>query len=710
MKGTKSAILLTFVALLFTTGLFAQRDFTNEADVAYQSESYYEAVDLYKKAYSKEKDKAEKIRIVYRIGDCYRRIENAELAEEWLSKAERAKYTEQETKVYLYLADVMRIQGKYTEAKEKYQKYMEVQPDDPRGQEGVRSCELAEKWTDNPSTFIVENVSQLNSKQFDYSPVITGRKNDDIIFVSSRPDASGNEIDMRSGEGFTDIFTAEMDRKGKWSIPKAMPEPISTEYNEGPVTVTKKDKEMYYTHCPINKNKYAGCKIWKATKRGTEWAEPVQVDFFADTISVGHPSISKDDQMLFFSADAPGGKGGKDIWFVVWDKTERAWGAPQNVAGINTPDDELFPFIKDDGTLYFSSNGHAGMGGMDIFKAEQVGKNEWGNVENMLPPINSASHDHGIFFLGNQNKGYFASNRPEGKGGSDIYSFKMPPVIYTLSGTVRDVQKDCKKPIVGAVVKLIGTDGSSVETLTNEAGEYLFDKKENAERYLLENTSYTIIVSKSSSEKLVAPDCSAGDTEFKRRGYLRSKGQETTVGVGKSTAFVHDFELQCFNCGEIKFKTVLYKLGDDQLMITDQVNSADSLDDLYQTLVDNPNIVIQLQAHTDFRGSAEANQDLSERRAQTCVDYLISKGIDAERLEPKGFGEDVPVEINGQSYDEAFINGLATKEEKEAAHQANRRTVFIVLRDDFEPKPKEEGEGQGAGEGTEGAGGSEGGN
>ena len=240
-------------------------------------------------------------------------------------------------------------------------------------------------------------------------------------------------------------------------------------------------------------------------------------------------------------------------------------------------------------------------------------------------------------------------------------------------------------------MKLIGTDGSSVEALTDAQGFYKFDEKENSDRYIAENTSYTIVVSKPSPAKNISDDCES--TDYKKRGYLAGKGQETTVGMAKSTAFVHDFELQCSNCGEIKFSTVLYEVAKWDLMVADKINSKDSLNDLYQVLIENPNIVIELLAHTDARGRDDKNQILSQKRAQSCVDYLVSKGIAAERMVAKGMGETSPLRltINGKTvvYDEAFIGSLPTKQEKEAAHQANRRTVFSILRDDYVPSEPE---------------------
>ncbi|MGB0403757.1 MAG: OmpA family protein [Salibacteraceae bacterium] len=691
MKGIKNSI-ATLVALMIFSISYAQESTgkTAEADNQYKTEHFYEAVELYKKAYTAESKKSEKIRIISRLGDCYRLIYDFENAETWYIKAEKAKYGDVDPDLFLHMGQVYKAQGKFEEAIASFEKYNEVKPGVQEATDGLEGCRLAKKWMDKPSPHIIENVAGLNSKNYDYSPAIAGRGDKQAFIVSSRPGGTGDGVDSRSGEAFSDLFVSEMDRKGKWSIPSPVEEPINTEFNEGPASITKRDKFMYYTHCPVVAKETKPCELWMATKRGQLWAEPVQVKLVPDTSSIGHPSITKDDGILFFASDMAGGKGGKDIWYVQWDKSSKAWGEPKNVEGVNTAGDELFPFVRDDGTLFFSSNGRTGMGGLDIYKAEQTGKTEWSNVENLKFPINSAANDFGIFYLGSKEQGYFSSDRKGGKGGADIYSFKLPPVIYTLQGTIKDVQ--CKSAVAGATVKLIGTDGSSVEALTDAQGFYKFEEKENGDRFVVEGTSYTILVEKTVGAKKATPQC--GQTDYNKRKYLAGKGQETTISVTKSTAFVHDFELQCSNCGEIKFKEVRYDLGKSELKVDAEVNSKDSLNDLYNTLIDNPTIVIELSAHTDARGGDAANQKLSEARAQSCVDYLISKGIDGERLVPKGYGEGQPlVDANGVTYNEAYINKLPTKAEKEKAHAANRRTVFSVLRDDFEPKPKEiEGE------------------
>jgi peptidoglycan-associated lipoprotein len=318
----------------------------------------------------------------------------------------------------------------------------------------------------------------------------------------------------------------------------------------------------------------------------------------------------------------------------------------------------MFPFIRDNGTLYFASNGHPGMGGLDIFMAERNGTNdEWTNATNMEAPITTSYNDFGIMFDGLNERGYLTSNRPGGRGEDDIWSFRIPPLKFIIAGTVTDLETGAA--VANAKIKLLGTDGSSVELMTDELGYYEFDQVSgSAERYIKGETSYTLEVSK---EK-----------------YLNGKGQETTVGLIKSTKLVHDFKIQPFS-DVIVFPEVRYDLARWELQVNDSVNSKDSLDFLYTTLIENPNIVIELKAYTDSRGKDQANLELSQKRAQSCVDYLVSKGIPQDRMVAVGKGEADPVNTD------EVINALPTKEEKEAAHQKNRRTVFGILRDDYVP-------------------------
>ncbi len=680
MRGFR--VFLAFVFVICFGSIQAQHSLTKEADEAYKMERYFNAVDLYKKAFAKESKRDEKIRIIYQIAESYGNLLDYEQAEVWYEKAVKAQYPDKE--LHLKFANTLMMQGKYEEALEEYKEYQQVAPGDNRAQEGINNCELAKKWKAKPSGYEVEGVVQLNSKFHDFAPAFSGKRFKKLVFSSSRPGSSGSDIDPNKGQSFTDIYESTVDRKGKWSRPAGLPSEINTGGNEGRPFLDSRATTMYFTRCAVEKNQVLNCQLYTTTKRGKEWNEPAKLAIVNDTINIGHPTLSKDGKTMYFVSDMLGGEGGKDIFYATYDNKEGTWSEPMTVSGVNTSGDELYPFIRDNGMLYFASNGHPGMGGYDLFGAQPKGPGKFSEVENLRPPINSASHDISVIFEGPKDRGFFASDRSGGKGSFDIYSFKMPPIIFALQGTIKDV--DCKEPVKGAKVKIVGTDGSSAETTTDELGFYKFDEKENEERFINENTSYTIIVGKYSDVKKTPPDCDKAI--FTERGYLNGKGQETTVGYEKSTAFVHDFELQCSNCGEIRFPQVLYDLDKYELQVNDQVDSKDSLDFLYQTLVDNPTIVIELAAHTDSRGSDKYNEKLSQQRAETCVQYLISKGIAGDRMVPQGYGEQKPYidAKTGQLYDETYINGLSGKEAQEIAHQKNRRTVFQVLRDDYVPK------------------------
>ena len=692
MKFTKSVVATT-VLLLFCFVGFAQKEFTKEADASFKSGAYFAAIPLYKKAYIKETKTAIKGQILFNIAECYRQIQDPVQAEVWFQKA--IKFGHPDPKATLYLADVIKAQGRYDEAIVEYNKYKAKEPGDSRGADGVKSCELSVQWEkDQTSTkFKVENEVLLNSKEYDFSPTWADKNYKSLIFTSTREGSAGKDPDGITGENFSDLFESKRDKRGKWGVPTPVQGAVNSPGNEGSASFNKRKNQIYFTRCESAEKKVLVCNIYTAKKQGKAYAEPTRLEFVHDSVNCGHPYVSKDDQYLFFASDMLGGQGGKDIFYSKYIKKEKKWSEPVNLGPeVNTPGNEMFPYLKDDGTLYFSSDGHLGMGGLDIFSAEKLGEEKWGKVENMKSPINSAANDFGIIFEGNKNRGFLTSNRKDTKGGDDIYHFYMPPTIFIIQGVVTDV--DDKTPLKSAKVKLIGTDGSSVETETDELGFYIFDKIEGtSDRYIQENTAYTMVVSKD-----------ADPADVNSKGYLQSKGQETTIGVPKSTTFVHDFALQCANCGEISFKTVLYELGKWDLMVNETVNSKDSLNDLYQTLIDNPTIVIELSAHTDSRGGNQANLTLSQKRAVSCVEYLVSKGIDPARLQPKGYGEE-DLKVTDE-----VINSLPTLEEREAAHQQNRRTVFKVLSTDYVPKPKEEAPApDGGGETPGGTGDTEGG-
>ena len=659
MKNLKRLALSTIAIMAFVFSVSAQKNYLKDADVAFDNHQYFNAIELYKQAYTKVKKADAKARILYRTAQSYQEINELKSAETYYSKAIKAKYPD--PVAILNLADVLKTQQRYEEAIVEYNNYKKEMPSDPRGENGVKSCELAKQWKDaknTPETRLkVDNMALINSKESDFSPAYADKKGTTLIFTSTRPGAQGS-IDITNGQNHSDLYEAKLDKNGKWSTPAPLASTIISKMNEASVSVAKKGDVMFMTRCPEAKNKQLKCQLYVCKKQGPSWAEPELLPFCVDSIAFGHPAINPTGDVLYFTSKLPGGYGGKDIWMSVYNKKDKAWGQPVNLGPtINTQGDEMYPYMaEDDKTLYFSSNYHLGMGGLDIFKAEKGADGKFTKApENLKYPMNSAGDDFGIIFEGKKIKGYFTSNREGGKGSDDIYSFILPPLNFNLTGTV--VSEEGNEPVTNALIHLKGSNGDMFEFKTTADGKYNFKLKENV-----------------SYEVTVATDKSTVSQTFKL-GFLANKdmGKLTTVDENESKDFVKDFALTPVKA-EIRFPAVLYELGKADL----KPESKDSLNFLYQTLMDNPSIIIELQAHTDSRGSDAKNLTLSEARAKSCVDYLnLEKKIPLERLKSKGWGEKKLLITDAQ------IAKAKSKEEKEALHQKNRRTVFRIVSWDY---------------------------
>jgi peptidoglycan-associated lipoprotein len=658
----QALILIILSILLNPSGVAAQKkDKTVKARAAYEAGEYAVAADLFKDAYNKVSDKDIKNEIIFLIAECYRITDAPDKAEIRYKQAIQKEYPN--PIIYLRYADALRMNEDYNDALEQYKKYKELVPDDPRGQEGIQSCELAIDWMNNPTPYNIESVKFFNTKEKDFSPYFGSEDYQLIYFTSSREEAMGNDIHGATSENFSDIFQSRMDRKGKWSVPVPLDENINSEFEDGTPVLNQDYSRMYFTRCIVNKNKNFGCQIYTATSQGETWSKAEVLKITEDSIVVAHPAISSDELTLYFVSDMAGGIGSKDIWKVTRSNEGDEWSKPENMGPeINTVDDEMFPYLHPDGTLYFSSNGRIGLGGLDIYMAKQNEDGSW-KIDNMKYPINSSADDFGIVFEKETERGFFSSSR-KGRGNDDIYSFVLPPLKFNIIGEVRDDKTDML--LTDASIKSIGSDGITLEATSNEEGVFRFALKPN--------TDYVFVATKT--------------------GYLNGKERETTKGLDKSTDInVVIYLSNIAGTIELSNSSVFYDFARWELRPEAMV----SLDQLIETLNDNPSVTIELMSHTDSRGSDADNIELSQKRAQSVVDYLIQKGIDPVRLSAKGYGESQPKQVTkrmneqypflraGTVLTETYINSLPNVEQQEIAHQFNRRTEFRVLRTDYIP-------------------------
>ncbi|MFH0842486.1 MAG: OmpA family protein [Bacteroidota bacterium] len=653
-------ILLSVIAM---PELPAQKRKAERAYSSFQAGEYYDAIDLFKDTYSKTKksDKAERTEIVFMIAECYRLVNDPKNAETWYKLAVRSSATKPEAQ--FWYASSLKKNGKYQPSIDEFKKYKQIAPSDAKADQEIRACELALEWMRNPEVYRVTELKDLNSRESDFSPAY-GRDDFGVLyFTSSREDAEGNKTHGATGQGYTDIFESRLDKKSKWSTPVPAGG-LNSEFEDGTPFFTSDYKEVYFTRCEAGKREKKGCIIMTSKRSGDSWSEPTNIEILPDSLVAAHPALTADGQTLYFVSDMAGGSGGKDIWMATCSAAGGSWSQPKNLGpDINTGGNELFPFVRNDGTLYFSSDGLIGMGGLDVFKAIPQPDGSW-IVTNMKSPINSSADDFGIAFENENEKGIFSSTR-KGRGNDELYEFVFPPLVFSITGLVKD--EKAGSPITGSTVSLIASDGSNLQAQTGTSGDFRFSLKPDVD--------YIFLASK--------------------QGYLNGKERETTKGQEKSREFMVTILLTAID-KPIELPNIFYDFGKWDLRPESMV----SLDKLVETLNDNPNVTIELMSHTDSRDTEEYNYDLSQRRAQSVVQYIIEKGIEPERLSAKGYGESSPKVVDasvvsqaaflkvGLTLTEQYINTLPDEEQKEIAHQINRRTEFRVLRTDYEAPKK----------------------
>ncbi len=434
-------LLIVALGLLSFSESYSQnkKDKDYKAEMTFKAGEYYKAIDLYKSAYNKIKDRDRKNEIVFKIAECYRLVREPRKAELWYKKAIAQNY--QDPAVFLHYAEMLMMNENYAEAIEQFRRYKELVPDDPRGETGIQSCQVAVEWVENPIGYEIEEMRYINSREKDFSPAYNDDDFSSIVFTSTREDAKGNATSGVTGGSFSDLFISRQDRKGKWSTPVPLGEDFSSQSDDGTPNVSHDFNTLYFTRCPKGKNEQLGCQIYISRRNGLEWAKPEKLKLVGDSIVVAHPAISPDNLTLYFVSDMSGSYGGKDIWKITRANEGDDWSAPENLGDeINTPGNEMFPYVHSDGTLYFSSDSHIGLGGLDIYKAKEEANGRW-TIENLRAPINSPDDDFGIVFEHETERGFFSSAR-KGRGNDEIYSFYLPPLKFNITGVVRDEKTD----------------------------------------------------------------------------------------------------------------------------------------------------------------------------------------------------------------------------------------------------------------------------
>ena len=637
-----------------------------KGDKFYALGEYYDASTQYKRAYSQTPAKERKLRgqRALKMAECYRRINYTQKAIAAYNNAVRYKQTDSMT--YLYLAQQLMKNGQYKEAERWFMTALDSAPVyqlSPAKLQlintGLRSARQAPQWKKEGSDYTIKRENFFNSRRADYSPVLGGEDSDRLYFTSTRNQAKGDELSGITGTKNGDIFYSQKDDKGKWQRPEVIDTELNSDYDEGACCLSPDGRTMYLTQCKTDPNYPRYAMIVTSQRSDAAWSKSTELQLTRDTLSAfAHPAVSPDGQWLYFVSNMPGGLGGYDIWRV--QLTTSGTGAIENLgAPINTPGDELFPTFRPNGDLYFSSNGHEGMGGLDIYIASRA-SNE---IKHPGFPLNSQGDDFGMTFEGMKNQGFFSSNRGDGKGWDHIYSFYNPEIIQTVKGWV--YEQDGYE-LTQAVVYMVGNDGTNMKLNVKGDGSFTQEIKAGVD-YVLLGTC---------------------------KGFLNHQEHIKVEPVKKSEEYVLQFPLASITA-PVLIDNIFYDFDKATL----RPESAQALDQLVTLLNENPNVTIELSAHTDYKGSSEYNKRLSQRRAESVVKYLTAHGIANERLTPVGYGKEQPKLIRkkvAERYPFLKENDVLTEEhiktlneeQQEQCNQMNRRTEFRVLRTTYGLFPK----------------------
>ena len=617
---------------------------------------YYDAATQYKKAYSQTKSKEKPLRgqRALKMADCYRRINYTQKAIASYNNAVR--YKQVDSTALLHLGRLQLKNGSYKEAEKTFVMLQDSMPQNILVKNGLQSARMAPKWKSEAqySGYTVKKQELFNSRRAEYSPVLAGDDYSQLYFSSTRNQAKGDELSGITGTKNADIFFSQKDDKGKWSKPEPIESELNTELDEGACAFTPDSKTMYLTLCKTDPSYPRFAQIATAQRSDASWSKATPLEITKDTLSTfAHPAVSPDGMWLYFVSDMPGGMGGYDIWRI--QMTSHGLIGLENLGTpINTPGNEMFPTFRPNGDLYFSSDGHPGFGGLDVFIAKPD-STHW-ELEHPGAPLNSAGDDFGMTFEGLHNRGYFCSNRGDARGWDHIYSFEKQEVVQTVKGWV--YEKDGYE-LPEALVYMVGNDGTNLKLSVKGDGSFT--------EYIKPGVDYVFLGT-----------C---------KGYLNHTEELRVEPVLESEEYVLQFPLASITA-PVLIDNIFYDFDKATL----RPESTEALDKLISLLNENPNVTIELSAHTDYRGSASYNERLSQRRAESVVNYLIEHGIAEDRLSPMGYGKMKPKVIKrkltekypwlkeGDVLTEEFIRALDDEEKQEICNQLNRRTEFIVLR------------------------------
>ena len=658
MNSRRHIIYIVMGMVLLLTSCGAEQAM-KKGDQFFALGEYFDAAAQYKKAYQQTpaKERALRGQRAAKMAECYRRINYTGRAIAAYNNVIR--YKQQDSLTYFLLAQQLLKNGQYKDAAKMFQTAIDSLERRNESLEtlvrtGLKSAQMAPLWKETGSRYTVKRMDIFNSRRADYSPVLAGNNYEILYFTSTRNEARGDEYSGITGTKNADIFMATKNEQGQWQRPISIDTELNSVDDEGACALTPDGKTMYLTVCKTDPQYPRFATIATAPRSDAAWGKPTTLKLSKDTLSLyAHPAISPDGNWLYFTSDMPGGMGGLDLWRV--RITNHGLGGVENLgAPINTPGNEEFPTFRPNGDLYFSSDGHEGLGGLDIYIAHPDTLREW-VIEHPGYPLNSNGDDFGMTFEGVYNRGYFSSNRGDARGWDHIYSFSNPEIMQTVKGWV--YEKDGYE-LTAAQVFMVGNDGTNLKLGVRGDGSFTQEVKPGVDYVLLATCN----------------------------GYLNHAEQISVIDTEESEEHVLQFPLASITA-PVLIDNIFY----DYDRATLRPESKTALDSLVLLLQENPNVTIELSAHCDYKGSSEYNKRLSQRRAESVVNYLIEHGIQKDRLTPVGYGKEVPKTVRkklterfpylkeGDVLTQEFIEQLKP-EEQEPCNQLNRRTEFRVLR------------------------------